>query len=184
MRRVATIAALLVLTTAAWGQRPLRHVLFDFEGGVDDWLVNVWGGGGEVELSVAEEPKFGSGALHSEATGVEKGGNSISPWLPEDAEWRQHEWGKLSLWFRGDGSPTRASLRVQTGVGEEIDQSYSLNLPMDSTRWRRISAPVGAFWNRDRVPMDTRRIVRLYIGTSGTHRFEVDQIALDAEQRP
>ncbi|MEA3401950.1 MAG: family 20 glycosylhydrolase, partial [Armatimonadota bacterium] len=56
--------------------------------------------------------------------------------------------------------------------------------PMDSTRWRRISAPVGAFWNRDRVPMDTRRIVRLYIGTSGTHHFEVDQIALEAKQRP
>ncbi|MGC9319743.1 MAG: carbohydrate binding domain-containing protein, partial [Armatimonadota bacterium] len=181
MRRVALMAASLVLATAAWGQHPLRHVLFDFEDGVDEWWVNVWGGGGEVELSVADRPKFGSGALHSEVMGVEQGGNSISPWLPEDAGWRQYQWRQISLWFRGDGSPTHASLRVETGVGEEIDQGYSLNLPMDSTDWRRISAPLGAFWNREGVPMDARRIVRMYIGSSGTHHFEVDQIALEAE---
>ena len=165
-------------------QRPPQQVLFDFEDGIDAWVTNVWGGGGTVTLSAAGEPKFGSGALHSDVAGVEQGGNTISPWLPMDADWREYEWAVVSLWFRGDGTPTRASLKVETGEGEEIAQSYSYNLPMDSTDWRRISAPVGAFWNREGVPVNTQKIVRMYIGHTGTHQFEVDQIALEAPQRP
>ncbi len=184
MRHLTLIAVILLVPTGATAQRPLRHVLFDFEHGIDAWNTNVWGGAGEVELSMAEEPKFGSGALHSEVIGVEKGGNTIGPILPAEAAWRAHEWGVISLWFRGDGTPTRAKLTVHTGDGEDLDYGYSFNLPMDSTEWRRISAPVGAFWNREKVPMDTRRIARIYIGSSGTHSFEVDQITLEAPQRP
>lgn len=184
MKRIAIVIAIVLCFTAAHAQRPLQEVLFDFEDGIDAWTVNVWGGGGTVTLSPSEQPRFGSGALHSDVAGVEKGGNTISPWLPMDAEWRRHDWGVISLWFRGDGTPTRASLKVQTGGGEEITQDYSLNLPMDSTEWRRIVAPVNAFWNRERVPMDTRKIIRMYIGHTGDHQWEVDQIALGAPQRP
>lgn len=101
-----------------------------------------------------------------------------------DANWRRHDWGVISLWFKGDRTATRASLRVRTGEDKQITQGYSLNLPMDSTRWRCIRAPVGSFWNRQRVAMDTRKIVRIYIGHRGPHHFEVDQIALEAPQRP
>lgn len=185
MRRVLVATVIVLCISAAHAQeRPVQHVLFDFEDGTGEWWVNVWGGGGEVRIGAAEGAKFGSGALHSDVAGVEQGGNTISPWLPMDAQWRQHEWGAISLWFRGDGTATRAKLTVQTGEGEEITQSYSHNLPMDSTDWRRISAPVGAFWNREGVPMDTQRIVRMYIGLTGDHEFEVDQIALEAPQRP
>lgn len=184
MKRYAIIWLILLSATVACAQRPLRQVLFDFEDGTDAWTTNVWGGGGTVTISPAEGPKFGSGALRSELEAVEKGGNTIAPWLPTDAAWRQYDWGVISLWFRGDGTPTRASLKVQTGEGDQVEQDYSLNLPMDSTEWRRITAPVQAFWNRDRVPMDPRKIVRMYIGLTGDHEFEVDQIALEAPQRP
>ena len=42
------LAALLALSVAGSGEvgdRPLRVLLFDFEGGVDGWLGNPWGGG-------------------------------------------------------------------------------------------------------------------------------------------
>jgi len=174
-----------MLACAAHAQRPLRHVLFDFEAGIEGWSVNVWGGGGEVELSPAGQPKFGSGALHSEIIAVEKGGNTLAPRFGEPGEWRDYDWGRISLWFRGDGSPTRLSFRLFTGTGDEAtDQGYSLNLPMDSTEWRHIAAPLSAFWNRAKVPMDTRRIAWSYMGMGGTHSFEIDQIALEAPQRP
>ncbi len=184
MKRICIAVALVLCVTAASAQRPLQQVLFDFEDGIDAWTTNVWGGGGTVTLSASEEPKFGAGALHSEVAAVEKGGNTIAPWLPTDADWRQHDWGVISLWFKGDGTPTRASLKVQTGEGDQVEQDYSLNLPMDSTQWRRISASVDAFWNRERVAMEPRKIVRVYIGHTGDHHFDVDQIALEAPQRP
>ncbi len=178
--------ALLVATcgVSVHAEQPLQQVLFDFEGGIDGWATNVWGGGGTVTLSTAQEPKYGSEALRSRLIGVQKGGNTISPWLPADAAWRRCDWGVISLWFKGDGTPTRASLRVHTGEGEEITQSYSYSLPMDSTDWRRINAPVASFWNREGVPMNARKIVRMYIGHAGDHHFEVDQISLEASQRP
>ncbi|MDY0167271.1 MAG: glycoside hydrolase family 20 zincin-like fold domain-containing protein [Thermoguttaceae bacterium] len=184
MKHVAVVVLSLLCISPAQAERPLWQVLFDFEEGIDGWTTNVWGGGGTVTLSDAEQPKFGTAALRSDVAGVEKGGNTISPWLPVDADWRAHDWGAVSLWFKGDGTPTRASLRVHTGEGEKITQSYSFSLPMDSTEWRRISAPVASFWNRHRVPMDTRKIVRIYIGHTGSHHFEVDQIMLEAPQRP
>ncbi|NLO06714.1 MAG: family 20 glycosylhydrolase [candidate division WS1 bacterium] len=184
MRITAILILLLTLTATVCAQRPLQHVLFDFEDGIDDWTVNVWGGGGTVTLSLADDPKFGSGALHSLVAGVERGGNSIGPWVPAGGEWRDYTWGVISLWFRGDGTPTRASLRVNCGEGEEITESFSYNLPMDSTEWRRFAIPTAAFWNREGLRMDASRIVRLYIGHSGDHEYSVDQIAVEADQRP
>ena len=185
MRRAALMLALLLVASSAFAQRPLRHVLFDFEDGIDEWTTNVWGGGGEVELSVSDDPKFGAGALHSEIIAVERGGNTIAPRFAEPGEWREYDWGRISLWFRGDGTPTKLSFRLFTGTGDEAtDQGYSLNLPMDSTEWRHITAPLSAFWNREKVPMDTRRIAWSYMGMSGTHSFEIDQITLEAPQRP
>ncbi len=185
VRRVAPTLALLLIASTALAQRPLRHVLFDFEDGIDEWTTNVWGGGGEVELSVSDDPKFGSGALHSEIIAVEKGGNTIAPRFAQPGEWRNYDWGHISLWFRGDGTPTRLSFRLFTGTGDEAtDQGYALNLPMDSTEWRHIRAPLSAFWNRQKVPMDTRRIAWSYMGMGGTHSFDIDQIVLEAPQRP
>ncbi len=184
MKYIAVVALILPCMAPVYAEQPLQQVLFDFEDGIGGWTTNVWGGGGTVTLSASEEPKFGSVALHSDIAGVEKGGNTISPWLPADADWRTHDWGVVSLWFKGDGSPARASLRVHTGEGEKITESYSFSLPMNSADWRRISAPVASFWNREGVPMDARKIVRMYIGHAGNHQFQVDQIALEAPQRP
>jgi len=185
MRPVALIVALLLVASTAFAQRPLRHVLFDFEDGIGEWTTNVWGGGGEVELSLSDDPKFGAGALRSEIIGVERGGNTIAPRFAEPGEWRDYDWGRISLWFKGDGTPTKLSFRLFTGTGDEAtDQGYSLNIPMDSTEWRHITAPLSAFWNRAKVPMDTRRIAWSYMGMSGTHSFEIDQITLEAPQRP
>lgn len=184
MKRTITILLTLSLASLASAQRPLRHVLFDFEDGIEAWTTNVWGGGGTVTLSPAAESKFGTGALHSEIVKVERGGNTIAPHFDEPGAWREHEWGQISFWFRGDGTPARASFRLFTGAGEEGGQGYSLNVPMDSTEWRHITAPMSAFWNRERVPMDTHNITWLYIGAGGTHSFEIDQIALEAPQRP
>ena len=175
---------LLLSSTPAQAERPLQQVLFDFEAGSAPWTTNVWGGPGTVVLSASQAPKFGAGALHSVLKEVARGGNTISPWLPADAAWRKVDWGAISLWFRGDGTATKAVLRVQTGEGNQVSQDYSFDLPMDSAEWCRFILPIAAFWNRHHVPMETQRIVRCYVGHTGNHSFEVDQITLEAPQRP
>lgn len=165
-------------------EQPWQQVLFDFESQPSGWTTNVWGGPGEMELGPSLSPKFGTGSLRSMLKGVVKAGNTISPWLPADAPWRAWEWGAISLWFKGDGSPTHAVLRVQTGEGERVAQDYSCDLPMDSRDWRRLVLPVDSFWNRGHVPMDARCIIRCYVGHRGDGEFEVDQIALEAPSRP
>lgn len=185
MRWAFCVLAALVITSTVSAQRPLRHVLFDLEEGVEGWWCNVYGGAGAGEPSRAAEAHYGSGALHGEVADVEGGANIISPWLSEDADWRRYEWGSISLWFRGDGTPNYARLIIAVGSEDEGDQqTYSINLPLDSTKWRRISRPLASFWNRHKVPMDTQRIGRLYISAKGTHSFDVDHITLEAPQRP
>ena len=97
MKRTITILLTLSLASLASAQRPLRHVLFDFEDGIEAWTTYVWGGGGTVTLSPAAEPKFGTGALRSEIAEVERGGNTIAPHFDEPDAWREYEWGQISL---------------------------------------------------------------------------------------
>jgi hypothetical protein len=184
MRRVLAVALLWCFVAPAWGQRPLRHVLFDFDGGVEGWWGNVWGGAGTAKPSMTGESVFGSGALHCEVSGVEGGSNTVSPWLPKDAEWRQYPWGSVSLWVRGDGSREAVQFTVATGFEGEEEQIYAYSIPLDSTEWRRIDAPIGSFWNRYSIPMDVARIGRVMFGGRGTHHFDIDHIALEERQRP
>ncbi|MFQ5811377.1 MAG: glycoside hydrolase family 20 zincin-like fold domain-containing protein, partial [Armatimonadota bacterium] len=156
----------------------------DFEGGIEGWWGNVYGGGGACEPSVAGEAKFGAGALHCEVTGVEGGSNTVSAWFPPDAQWRSYEWGVISFWVKGDGSRDTAKLAIATGLEGEPQQSYSYPVPLDGTEWRKIVARVGSFWNRYKVPMDVPRIGRIMFGCKGTHSFDIDHIVLEAHQRP
>lgn len=181
--RLLVLVVFLGFSSAARATQPLQQVLFDFEGEAQTWMPNVWGGPGTVVIEPSQAPKFGAGALRSTLKGVARGGNTISPWLPEAAPWRELEWGVVSLWFKGDGSPTKASLKIQTGEGSKVEQDYTFDLPMDSTEWRRFLLPAASFWNRGRVPMDLQRMVRCYVGHRGDHAFEVDQISLEAAHR-
>lgn len=185
MPRGLLVVVLLTLATAAHAERPLTQVLFDFEGGIEGWWGNVYNGPGTCKPSATTDARFGSGALHCEVTGVEGGSNTVCPWFPADVPWRQWEWGVISLWVKGDGTPYQAKLTVTTGLeGDDQQLNYAFSLPLDSTDWRQVRAPVRAFWNRERIPMDTRRIGRLMFGCSGTHSFSIDQIVLEAPQRP
>ncbi len=98
MRKMAVLMILVCSAAPAWAERPLRHVLFDFEGGIEGWWGNVYSGAGTCQPRVADEPKFGSGALHCEVRGVEGGSNTVSAWFPADAQWRDYEWGLISFW--------------------------------------------------------------------------------------
>ncbi|MCD6362066.1 MAG: hypothetical protein J7M38_14510, partial [Armatimonadetes bacterium] len=185
MRRPFLALALLSLTACAHAQRPHVQVLFDFEDGIEGWWGNVWGGAGECAPSLSDDAYFGKGALRCEISGVEKGSNVVCPWLAPDADWRQWEWGVISFRVKGDGTPHKARLIVETGLeGTEGHLTYTFSVPLDSTEWRQVRAPVKAFWNREKVPMDTRRIGRLMFGSAGTHTFLIDHIALEAPQRP
>ena len=168
----------------ARAERPVRQVLFDFEGGVEGWWGNVWGGGGKCQPELSRGAKFGRGALCCRVLGVERGSNTVSPTLAQDAPWRALTWGAISLWVKGDGSRATAKLTVQTGFSKGEQQTYSFPIPLDSTAWRKVYAPLFSFWNRYGVPFDPSRIRRLMFGCVGTHVFYVDQIALEAPQRP
>lgn len=184
MRKIAVLMILVYSAAPAWAERPLRHVLFDFEGGIEGWWGNVYSGGGACEPRVADEPKFGSGALHCEVQGVEGGSNTVSAWLATDAQWREHEWGMVSFWVRGDGSRYKAKLTIATGFEGDEQQTYSYPVPLDGTEWRKIEARIGSFWNRYKVPMDVARIGRIMFGCKGTHSFDIDHIVIEAPQRP
>ncbi len=185
MRRTAVLIAALSLVVCAHAQQPLTQTLFDFEDGIDAWWGNVYGGEGECVPAATDEAKFGSGALHCEVTAVEGGSNTVCPWFPLDASWREWEWGVISFWVKGDGTAYNAKLSVTVGLeDDESPMGYSFSVPLDSTEWRQVRAPVRSFWNRQGVPMDTRGIGRLMFGCSGTHSFDIDHIVLEAPQRP
>ncbi|HUS81611.1 MAG TPA: glycoside hydrolase family 20 zincin-like fold domain-containing protein, partial [Armatimonadota bacterium] len=185
MHRLFAICALVALCACAHAQRPLTRVLFDFEDGIEGWWGNVYNGAGECTPTATGEAKFGTGAVHCEVVGVEGGSNVVCPWFAPDVEWRQWQWGIISVWVKGDGTPYSAKLSITTGLeDDETHLGYSFNLPLDSTQWRQVRAPVRAFWNREKVPMDTQRIGRVMFGSSGTHSFDIDQIVLEAPQRP
>lgn len=183
MRTLLPLVALPLLLAAPWAvaQAEQRVVLWDFEEGIDGWWSNPWSGGkAQVEQA---EGKYGRG-LRCSWEDVPRGGNNVSPYLPEDAPWREGRWSVISLWFKGDGSQGNATLAVHCAGPEGQELSYSKQVPLDSTDWRRASWDLRTFWNRERVPINPARIRRILFGCSGTHELTVDQIALEARQRP
>jgi len=161
-------------------ERPLRVLLFDFEQGVTGWLGNPWGGG-KCGGEAADEAKFGSGCLRGWYADVEKGANVICPYFAEEAPWRKQPWGGLSFYLKGDGSPGKLTLQLETD--EPQNATYSRSVSLEDTGWKRVYLPFGTFWNRGGQEFDPARMRRFYFGASGTHHFFVDQIQLEAPQR-
>jgi hypothetical protein len=171
----------LVIALPSAAQPGPSAVLFDFEDGIEGWWGNPWGGG-ECEVAPATDAKFGSGALTCIYRNVERGANAVSPFFAEDAAWRQQPWGGISLWLRGDGSP--AKVRISLETSQEGSTGFSVNPPLEDTSWHRLYIPFRTFWSREKLRVDPSRLRRVIIGCSGTHEFQLDQIALEAPGRP
>lgn len=174
------ISAIAIAATAA-AQDGASVVLFDFEAGIEGWWGNPWGGG-ECEVAPATDAKFGSGALTCTYRNVERGANAVGPFFPEDAAWRQQPWGGISLWLKGDGSP--AKVRISLETSQEGSTGFSVNPPLEDTSWHRLYIPFRTFWSREKLRVDPSRLRRIIIGCSGTHEFRLDQIALEPPGRP
>ncbi|MGQ9729766.1 MAG: glycoside hydrolase family 20 zincin-like fold domain-containing protein [Candidatus Zipacnadales bacterium] len=177
--RVGVVLGLAVSAAAA--QEDVRVVLFDFEGGVQEWWGNPWGGG-ECSVSASTDAKFGAGALLCTYRNVTKGANAVSPFLPEDAPWRKRPWGGISLWLKGDSSPAKITISVHSY--QEGTTGYSASCPLEDDSWHRIYLPFRILWNREKIALDPSQISRLIIGCTGTHEFHVDQIALEPPGNP
>ncbi len=154
-----------------------RVVLFDFESGIQGWWGNAWGGG-ECKVAPAADAKFGKGALTISFRDVKTGANGVSPYLDEKAEWRAKPWGGISLWLKGDGSPARAHIALETA--QPGSTGYAADPPLEDATWHRLDLPWRVFWSREGMTVDPARLKRVIIGCTGTHEFAVDQIALEA----
>ncbi|MBT3375683.1 MAG: family 20 glycosylhydrolase [Lentisphaerae bacterium] len=162
------------------GPRPLQHLLFDFENGVEGWLGNPWGGG-KCGPEGSEEAALGDACLRGWYRDVERGANVICPYLAKDAAWRALSWGGISFYFRGDGSPAKVTVTLATD--EKTHSTYSKSVALEDTSWHRVYLPFSTFWNRGRQRFNVARLQRFYFGSSGTHEFRVDHIQLEAPHR-
>ena len=181
MRTGMIAAIVLVLPHCLFAQTNNRLVLWDFEAGIEGWWANPWGGG-----EAAVEPgdgKFSAG-LACTWEDIPRGGNIVSPFLEEHADWRGEEWSIIGFWLKGDGTPTTATLQVLCKGPGEKELGYSRAVALDSTEWRRFSLDLRTFWNREKIPFDSSKIGRLILSCTGTHQAAVDQIALEKRQRP
>jgi hypothetical protein len=178
--RQLSVLAVFASPSQCAPERPLRVSLFEFEQGVEGWIGNPWGGG-KCGAEAAGEAKFGKGCLRGWYAGVEKGANVICPYFPDDASWRQLPWGGISFYLKGDGSPGKVTLQLETD--EEQHATYSRSVPLEDTQWLRVYLPFSTFWNRGGQEFNPARMRRFYFGTSSTHHFFVDQIQLEAPHR-
>lgn len=178
----ALVAAAVVVATAAHAAEPALVTLFDFEQGVEGWWGNPWGGGKCAPAAVTPG-KFGQGALQATYTDIGQGGNVICPYLPADAAWRGGDYDRICFWLKGDGSASYLHLYLACEEGDNAP-TYTVQIPLDSTRWRRFCYKFDTFWTRQNRPFDLRSLRRLYFGTTGTHQVLIDQIALQRPLRP
>ncbi|MBM3475631.1 MAG: hypothetical protein FJX75_20395, partial [Armatimonadetes bacterium] len=176
-----TLTLWLAVGAAAAQGGSARVVVFDFEGGIEGWWGNPWGGG-ECKVAGSADAKFGQGALLCTYRDVEKGANGVSPYFPEDAPWRSQPWGGLSFWLKGDGSPGHVVIHVETN--QEGSTGFSAQRPLESTDWQRVDIPFHTFWSREGLSIDPARLRRVYFGCTGTHDVLIDQIALEAPGEP
>ncbi len=176
-----SLGSVLVIALPSTAQPGPSAILFDFEGGIQEWWANPWGGG-ECEVAPATDAKFGSGALTCTYRDVERGANAVSPFFAEDATWRHQPWGGISLWLKGDGSPAKVRIALETS--QEGSTGFSVNPPLEDTSWHRLYVPFRTFWSREKLRVDPSKLRRVIIGCSGTHEFRLDQIALEPPGRP
>ncbi len=174
---LAVLLSLICLQVCAQDQ----VVLWDFEEGIEGWWGNPWSGG-KAEVSAAEG-KFGRG-LRGSWEDIPQQGNVVSPFLPDDAPWRDRQWWIISFWLKGDGSQANATLSVMCRGEGDKELGYSRAVPLDGTGWRRFSLDMRTFWNRERRPFTGKGLRRLIFASSGTHEMCIDQIALEAAARP
>ena len=178
--------SLLVVLTVSVGfalsatraQQPgmLEAVLFDFEDGVEGWYGNPWKGGACLFES-SPDARFGTNALHGWYEGVAgDGGNIISPYLPSDASWRDHDWYFISLWLKGDGSATSVSLILQDDG--PLPNTFSDGLDLDGTNWHQFILSRSAFYTSGSRGCDMSGLRRVYFGGGPPRSFLVDRISL------
>ncbi len=178
MRPVSVVlTATLCLTLHTAAAQDARLVLFDFEAGIPGWWGNPWGGG-ECTVAASTDAKFGSGALLCTYRDVGKGANAVGPNFAPDAPWRAQPWGGLSFWLKGDGSPAKVVIHLETT--QEGSTGFSAQRPLESTEWQRIDIPFRTFWSREGLRIDSARLTRVFFGCTGTHEIALDQIALEA----
>jgi len=101
--------------------------------------------------------------------------------LADDAAWREQEWGRLSLWLKGDGSASRVTLVLEEDAKEH--PTFSKAIPLDSREWRRFSFSLRTFWNRGKRRIKPAKLRRLYFGGTPAQSFTVDRIALAESHR-
>lgn len=175
---------LMVLAGAAQAQEtpPREAVLFDFEAGADGWAGNPWKGG-KCLYAVVGNARFGKQALHGwyEGTPKKDGGTIIGPCFAPDAAWRKGEWGSISLWLKGDGSPSSIGLILEEDAKEH--PNFTRQLPLDNKDWQRFSFPFRSFWNRGKRKLTPAGLKRLYFQGTPSQSFVVDRIALEAPHR-
>ncbi len=180
MRRfLCLVACLLCAITLA--QPEGRVVLWDFDEGIGGWWANPWSGG---KAGVQPgEGKYGPG-LVAAWEDVPGSGSIVSPFLPEDAPWR--EWGCtiISFWLKGDGSQTNLSLQVLCEGPDGGELGYSRRVPIDNTTWQRHSLDIRTFWNREKVRFNPAKIRRLLFVGTGTRSIGIDHVALEAARVP
>ncbi|MBN2450743.1 MAG: family 20 glycosylhydrolase [Lentisphaeria bacterium] len=184
MNRIPFLLALVWASLCAGAD--IRHVLFDFESGIEGWWGNPWGGG-TCEVAASAEAKYGSGALRCTYRDVEKGANAVGPDLAADAPWRAQPWGGFSLWLRGDGSPAKLHIAIETTQDRSPDQpggaTFSVDVPLKDASWHRLEFSFSRLWNREKLRLDPARIRRFIFGATGSHDILLDQIGLEAPGR-
>lgn len=156
-------------------------VLYDFEGGVSEWRANPWSGG-QGFIEPAPEAKFGQGAMRLRYEQIPQACNMISPYLPDDAPWREGDYDSICFWMKGDGSDGYLSVVLATEVGD-MAPTHSGRVPLESTRWRRYCLKFGTLWNREGDPFQLRHLKRIYFGAGGTHEVLIDQVQLQRRLR-
>lgn len=182
MRITLMVLGMALVTAAGWAQpTPGLVTLFDFEGGSDGWSGNPWGGG-KCAPALSTRTKFGKGALQVTYDEIKEGGNVISPYFPDDANWRNGGYDRICLWLRGDGSSDYLTLYLESGDRDK-PLVYSARLPLESKQWRRFCLKFDTFWNRQNLPFDLPTFRRLYFGVTGTHEALIDQIGLQKPLR-
>lgn len=176
MRRLAFVLLLGCLGVAGAQDRP---TLLDFEHGLDGWWTNPWGGG-KITAEPTADAKYGEGALHAVYTEVDGklNGNTISPFLPQDAPWRQGHWSAISFWYKTKGELPTFTLQLGQSFGEgQPELTFSHNLP-PSDEWTRMVLTPSMLWNRQKQRLDLSRLGRLILNGRREAELWLDEVVL------
>lgn len=185
-KNLAWLVLTVIVQGAAVSAGDLAHDVFDFAAAnpAEGWYVNIFRKNAQGEKGVGAvrvvPGRCGGKAL--EVSSTDAGSyNCVSP-LVADGDWRERRYYAVEVWYKGDGSKNKMSVKLLTESGTDKANGYVATLFLGSTDWRR--EVLTGFWKREGTPpLDLSKLLRLYVAGSGTRTVTIAAISLLAGRR-